>query len=83
MGRLGQPKKKAERERKKRNQAAYRERQQAKGLKLWRTWATADEIEIFQKVKKDMPKLIEMMRKKSVTRSQQINESNASAVGDA
>ena len=73
---MGRPSKqdlksRAERERKKHNRAAYVARQTEKGLKVWRTWATAEEIKIYQSVKKQMPKLLELARQESETPDQE------------
>ena len=48
----------AERERKRRNRAAYVARQTEKGLRIWRTWATEEEIQVYRNVKRQMPKLL-------------------------
>ena len=72
---MGRPSKKdlkarAERERKKQNRAAYVARQTEKGLRIWRTWATAEEIKIYQSVKKQMPKLLALAYQDSETPDQ-------------
>ena len=72
---MGRPSKKdlkarAERERKRRNRADYVARQAEKGLKVWRTWATEEEIKIYQSVKRQMPKLLELARQESETPDQ-------------
>lgn len=67
---MGRPSKKelrtrAERERKRRNRADYTARQAEKGLRVWRTWATDEEIRIYQSVKKQMPKLLVLAHQES------------------
>lgn len=72
---MGRPSKKelkarAERERKRRNRADYAARQAEKGLRIWRTWATAEEIQVYRNVKRQMPKLLELARQESETPDQ-------------
>ncbi len=57
----------AERERKRRNRADYTARQAEKGLRIWRTWATEEEIQVYRNVKRQMPKLLELARQDSET----------------
>jgi len=72
---MGRPSKKelrtrAERERKRRNRADYAARQAEKGLRVWRTWATDEEIRIYQSVKKQMPKLLALAKNEAETPDQ-------------
>jgi hypothetical protein len=67
MGRKSRAAVKAEKtaERKRQNRKAYVARQTEKGLRVWRTWATEEEIRIYQSVKKQMPKLLELAHQES------------------
>lgn len=72
MGRKARAAVKAEKtaERKRQNRAAYVARQAEKGLKVWRTWATDEEIAIYQDVKKKMPKLLALAKNEAETPDQ-------------
>ncbi|MPM17056.1 hypothetical protein SDC9_63440 [bioreactor metagenome] len=72
MGRKSRAAVKAEKtaERKRQNRKAYVARQTEKGLRVWRTWATEEEIRIYQSVKKQMPKLLELAHQESETPDQ-------------
>lgn len=71
------------RERQKANRAAYVARQTEKGRRVWRTWATEEEICVYERVKKNMPKLIELERRKEMMPDSESNTETPSAVDDA
>ena len=72
MGRKSKAALRAEKEaeRKRQNRTAYAARQAEKGLRVWRTWATEEEIAIYQDVKKKMPKLLALAKNEAETPDQ-------------
>ena len=71
------------RERQKANRAAYVARQTENGRRVWRTWATEEEIRIYVRVKAGMPKLIELERREKMMPDSGSNTETPSAVDDA
>ena len=71
------------RERQRANRAAYVARQTENGRRVWRTWATEEEICVYKRVKKNMPKLIELERRKEMMPDPESNTETPSAVDGA